>query len=91
MNFIVAIPNLNYIAIIVATLATYVLGFIWYHWAVFGKAWASALGLTKEEADNTEGLGGAFSISLVSGLAKTIFIALLMSETNTTGVLNGAL
>ena len=91
MNFIAELQNLNYIAIVIATIASYVLGFVWYHWAVFGKAWANALGLTKEEADNTEGLGGAFAISLVSGLTKTIFIALLMSATDISGVLSGAL
>ncbi len=90
MNFIAELQNLNYIAVAIATIASYALGFVWYHWAVFGEAWANALGLTKEEADNTEGLGRAFAISLVSGLTKTIFIALLMSATNTSGVLNGA-
>jgi len=89
MNFIAELQNLNYIAVAIATIASYVLGFVWYHWTVFGRTWANALGLTKEEADNTEGLGGAFAISLVSGLTKTIFIALLMSATNTSGVLNG--
>ena len=90
MNFIAELQNLNYIAIAIATIASYVLGFVWYHWVVFGEAWANALSLTKEEADNTEGLGGAFAISLVSGLTKTIFIALLMSATDISGVLNGA-
>ncbi len=92
MNFIAELQNLNYIAIATATatIASYVLGFVWYHWAVFGQAWANALRLTKEEADNTEGLGGAFVISLVSGLTKTIFIAVLMSATDISGILNGA-
>ena len=90
MDFIAELQSLNYIAVAIATIASYVLGFVWYHWAVFGEAWANALGLTKEEADNTEGLGGAFAISLVSGLTKTIFIAFLMSATNISGVLNGA-
>ena len=90
MNIIEELQNLNYIAVAIATIASYVLGFIWYHWAVFGEAWANALGLTKEEADNTEGLGGAFAISLVSGLTKTIFIALLMLVTNISGVISGA-
>ena len=90
MDFIAELQSLNYIAVAIATIASYVLGFVWYHWAVFGEAWANALGLTKEEADNTEGLGGAFAISLVSGLTKTIFIAFLMSVTNISGVLNGA-
>ncbi len=90
MNFIEELQNLNYIAITTATIASYILGFVWYHWAVFGEAWANALSLSKEEADNTEGLGGAFVISLVSGLTKTIFIALLMSVIDIAGALNGA-
>jgi len=89
MDIIEELQNLNYIAVAIATIASYVLGFAWYHWAVFGEAWANALGLTKEEADKTEGLGGAFAISLVSGLTKTIFIALLMSATNISGVISG--
>jgi len=90
MNFFTELQNLNYIAVAIATITSYVLGFTWYHWAVFGEAWANALGLTKEEADNTENLGGAFSISLISGLIKTIIIALLMSAISISGVLNGA-
>jgi hypothetical protein len=90
MNLIEELQNINYMAVATATIASYVLGFVWYHWAVFGEAWASALSITKEEADNTEGLGGAFAISLVSGLAKTLFIALLMSATNISGALSGA-
>ncbi|KGJ93999.1 DUF1761 domain-containing protein [Colwellia psychrerythraea] len=90
MNIILELQSLNYIGVAVATIVSYVLGFGWYHWAIFGEAWASALGLTKEEADNTEGLGGAFVISLISGLTKTILIALLMSATNISGVLSGA-
>lgn len=89
MNIIEELQNLNYIAVAIAAITSYVLGFVWYHWAVFGEAWANALGLTKEEADKTEGLGGAFAISLVSGLTKTIFIALLISVTNISGILNG--
>lgn len=90
MNLIEALQNLNYIAVAIATIASYILGFVWYYWAIFGKAWANALGLSKEEADNTEGLGGAFAISLVSGLSKTLLIALLLSALNISGVLSGA-
>ena len=90
MDIIEELQNLNYLTVAIATITSYVLGFAWYHWAVFGEAWANALGITKEEADKTEGLGRAFAISLVSGLAKTLFIALLMSATNISGALSGA-
>lgn len=91
MDLIAELQNLNYVAVATATITSYVLGFTWYHWAVFGESWANALGLTKEEAENTEGLGGAFVMSLVSGLTKTILIALLMSVTNISSVLGGAI
>jgi len=90
MNWISELQNINYIAVAIATITSYLLGFAWYHWAVFGEAWASALGLTKEEADNTEGLGGAFIMSLISGLAKALFIALFIAVTSISGVLSGA-
>ena len=90
MNIIAELQNINYVAVAIAAIISYGLGFAWYHWTVFGEAWASALGITKEEADNTEGLGGAFFVSLISGLAKTICIALLMAATNMSGALNGA-
>lgn len=90
MNWIAELQNINYIAVAVATIASYVLGFTWYHWAVFGEAWASALGITKEEADNTEGLGGVFIMSLISGLIKTLCLALLMAVINISSVLGGA-
>lgn len=91
MNWIAELQNINYIAVAVATITSYVLGFAWYHWAVFGEAWANALGLTKEEADNTEGLGGAFIMSLISGLSKAVCVALLMSAASISGVFSGAL
>ena len=91
MNWIAELQNINYIAAAVATITSYVLGFAWYHWAVFGEAWANALGLAKEEADNTEGLGGAFIMSLISGLSKAVCVALLMSAASISGVFSGAL
>ena len=90
MNWMSELHSINYISVAVATIASYLLGFAWYHWAVFGEAWANALGITKEEADNTEGLGGAFIMSLISGLTKALLIALLIAVTNISGVLSGA-
>ncbi|MEM7421944.1 MAG: DUF1761 domain-containing protein [Pseudomonadota bacterium] len=91
MNWIAELQNINYIAVAIATITSYLLGFTWYHWAVFGEAWANALGITKEQADNTDGLGGAFVMSLISGLTKALCIALLIAATKISGVLNGAL
>ncbi|NVK37888.1 MAG: DUF1761 domain-containing protein [Gammaproteobacteria bacterium] len=85
------LQSLNYLAVAIATISSYVLGFVWYHWSVLGESWAQALGLTKEEADNTAGLGGTFVISFVSGFVKAVLMASLISVLNLTGVLSGAL
>lgn len=90
MSGVEELQSLNYIAVAIATMTSYVLGFAWYHWAVFGEAWANALDITKEEADNTEGLEGAFIMSLISGLSKALCLALLMAVVNISGILNGA-
>jgi len=38
-------PQINYIAVIVATVANFFFGFLWYT-PLFGKAWAKELGIT---------------------------------------------
>ena len=91
MNLITDIQSISYIAVAAATITSYVLGFAWYHWSAFGEAWANALGLTKEQADNTEGLGGPFVISLISGLVKSLFMAVLMAALSISGLFNGLL
>ena len=40
--------GVNWIGVIVATIVTYLIGWVWYDMA-FGQAWMDAMGLTKEE------------------------------------------
>ncbi len=42
--------DVNWLAILVAALASFVLGFIWYNPKVFGTAWMKSVGLTPEDA-----------------------------------------
>ena len=41
-------PQMNFMAMLVATLIPMIMGFIYYHPAVFGKAWMYSNGFTKE-------------------------------------------
>lgn len=91
MSGINELLSMNYIAVVSATIASYALGFIWYSWGVLGKAWANSLGITKEAADNTDGLGGAFIASLISGAAKSIGVYWLIGATRATGIVEGAI
>ena len=91
MEWFDGLGELDWVAVAVATVASYVLGFAWYSWSLFGKSWAGALGMTKEQADDTEGMGAAFVVSLVAGVAKVIVLGLLMAATDTTGFGEGML
>lgn len=91
MDWIEEVGEISWAGAGVAALAAFVLGFAWYHWAVLGKSWATALGMTKEQADDVDGLGRVFAFSVVGGVVKAIFIALLMEGTSTGGVGDGLL
>ena len=79
--------GLNWWAIIVATAAAFVLGFVWYG-PVFGKAWLAALGKTEDEIQPSP---TPFIVSVVAALATCIVMAALMSGLGMTGVADGAI
>ena len=91
MNWIDGLGNINYWGVTAAAFSSFVLGFVWYLWPVFGKPWAKSLGITKTEADNTDGLGGVFLMSIVGGVATAILLAVLMKATGTDGLVEGAI
>lgn len=91
MNWIAEFRRISYLEVLVAAISSFALGLGWYHWDVFGKSWAGLLGLTKAEADNTEGLGMTFVAAVVGSFLAATFLSILMSATATDGLLKGAL
>jgi hypothetical protein len=43
--------GMNYLAVLVGAVVTVVIGFVWYLPAVFGNAWMSAIGKTREQVE----------------------------------------
>ncbi len=62
--------NFNWIAVLIAAIVPTVLGFIWYHPKVFGKAWMEASGITEES------MKGA-NMALIFGVS--LFLSLLLA------------
>lgn len=91
MDWLRALGDINYWGIVAAAVASFVLGFGWYHWAVFGKTWVSLVGMTREEADNTEGLGEVLIMAVIGSFVAAAFLAALMLATGTDGLIDGAL
>ncbi len=78
---------LNWWAILVATIAGFVLGGIWYG-PLFGKAWMAAIGKT---ADDIKPSPTPFVVSFVTALVTAIVLALLINALGVVRVVDGAI
>lgn len=72
-------PPVNWLAIIVAALSTFLIGGLWYSPAVFGKAWMKENGFT-EEGLKGGNLVKIFGLSFVLGLIASINLAMFLGE-----------
>jgi hypothetical protein len=77
MDFAQIVADFNWLAIIAATVAAFVLGGAWYAKSLFGSAWMQDVGLTEEDANNAnmpKTFGGAFVLQLI---AATVLASIL--------------
>ena len=83
-----AFAGINYLSIVVAALAGFSVGAIWY--MVLGKAWLDALGKTE---DDIKGSGAAqampFIIALVADLVMAMMLAGLMGHLGDVSIRGG--
>jgi len=77
MDLNLAVSSVNYLAVLVAAVAVYVLRTLWYSPAFLGKLWITASGLTEETAkEGNPGLifGVSFLLELVAAFVLAMFI-----------------
>jgi hypothetical protein len=70
-------PEVNYLAIVAAAVAAFVLGGLWYSPALFGKAWQREVGLSDEElkrGNMARIFGTALVLSLVASFVFALFL-----------------
>jgi hypothetical protein len=65
--------SINWISIIISTLIPIVVGFVWYHKAVFGKAWMTSVGMTEEKASKAN-MPVVFGIAVVMAFLLSFFL-----------------
>ncbi|HEX7247256.1 MAG TPA: DUF1761 domain-containing protein [Actinomycetota bacterium] len=74
--------ELNWLAVIAAALAYFVIGAVWYAPPVFGAMWMAAGGMTREQTE--EGPGAAiFAVPLVGSLLSAVAIGMLAVASGT--------
>ena len=82
--------ELNWIAILVATLASFMLGGLWYG-PLFGKAWLAAIGKTEEEIKAEGGAAQAMGVSFITQLIASTSLAVIFQLIGLEGWDDGAL
>jgi hypothetical protein len=74
--------SLNWLAILVAAVATMILGFLWYSPFLFGKAWAREMGYDLSDKAKMDEMrksaGPAYAGSFVAGLLSAFTLALIL-------------
>ncbi len=78
--------TVNYGAVVTATVACMVLGYVWYHEAVFGTMWMHLLGKKKDELGKP---GPAMVIMLIAAFVLSYVMAHFVRYTGATDVTTG--
>ncbi len=71
---------INWIAVIVATLAYFVLGALWYSKLLFAKRWIADLKIDVNNPDAKKGMGMMFGGSLVLMFVQCLALAILAGK-----------
>ena len=68
------IVPINYLAVLVATVSSIVIGFLWYG-PVFGKPWMKMMGLSKESMSKKEGMGQKYALMTLGSFVMAYVLA----------------
>ena len=85
--------DINYLAVLVATVAAMVIGAIWYAPKVLGNLWMKELGMgaTPEDREKMrKGAAKAYAGMFIAALVTSYVLAHFVDYTNATTALNGA-
>lgn len=81
--------NLNWLAILVAALAYFMLGAIWYSKALFGKLWIKSTGIDMSRPDAKKGVGGIMAFTFLLEFVTCIGLGILVNRLMLNGVTSG--
>ena len=66
-------PPFNWLSLLIASFIPMLLGFVYYHKALFGNAWMKSLGMTEEDLQGAN-MGKIFGISFVCAFFIAVFM-----------------
>jgi len=86
-----AVFDVNYVAVLVAAIAGFVIGFIWYSPKVFGKMWMTLSGIDKEAKEKEKkGMGKNIVFGFISTLVMSFVLAVFIGMAGANTLAAGA-
>lgn len=79
----------NWLAVLVAAVAYFMLGALWYSKSLFGSKWAKAVGMDMNDPNKGKGMGKMMAGTFVLILVTCIGIALLVNRIDLVSVASG--
>jgi hypothetical protein len=86
------IPTLNFFAIGVSAMSSFILGGLWYSPLLFGKVWMKETGITEQAAKN-QNMVKIFGLAFIASVVIAFNLAMFLGNSSTleTGVFYGFL
>jgi len=81
--------EINYLAVLVAAVVTFVIGGIWYSPALFGPRWMKAVGKSEQDLKRTN-MGVAYAGAFVTAVMMAYVLALFIGFAQAKTILSGA-
>ncbi|MCU1516961.1 MAG: hypothetical protein JWQ75_1682 [Pseudarthrobacter sp.] len=89
MDWLSYISQINWLAVLLAFVASMAIGFVWYLPAVLGNRWMAAIGKTEDDLKNISGGAGIWVPMMVSAALTAILLAVLISKLDLDNALAG--
>lgn len=86
-----AFNELNWLGVILATLSTFLVGYVWYDVRVFGNQWMKLVGVSKKQIESSEGMGKIFGMTAIQSFLTAILLGCLLIVTEANGVIDSLL
>ena len=80
MDWLSYISQINWLAVLLAFIASMAIGFVWYLPAVLGNRWMAAIGKTEEDLKDIGGGAGIWVPMMVAAALTAILLAVLISK-----------
>ena len=90
MDWLSYVSQINWLAVLLAFIATMAIGFVWYMPAVLGNRWMAAIGKTEDDLKNMSGGAGIWVPMMVAAALTAILLAVLITKLGLDNALAGA-